>query len=141
MAFILLVQLVISAILTGLILIIQFTHYPAFRYISQDNWQEFHSFHSKSISYIVIPLMVSELFLSIYSVWLTPKINLWLALVFVVIIWLNTFLQAVPIHGRLASQKDLNLIQRLVKVNIIRTVLWILRSGLLGWVVWGGVYS
>lgn len=136
---ILLVQLVVCCYLSGLVLLVQMSHYPSFHFVAEEEWKSFHSHHSKSISFIVIPLMLLELGLSLTSIWFMSNIYTWIAFVFVVIIWLNTFLQAVPIHGRLSSKKESSLIKKLVQVNIIRTIFWVMRSLLLAWMVWKGI--
>lgn len=131
-----LLQLIISACLTGLVWLIQLTHYPSFHYVNESKWTAFHSHHSKSISFIVMPLMLAELAMSIYWVWLTPKVYPLLCLGLVGIVWLNTFLQAVPLHAKLGDTKDESKIRKLVKVNWIRTLAWTLRTIVLGYLVY-----
>ena len=51
-------NLISSSILLGLILIVHFVHYKSFYFISDKEFVDFHSFHTRSISYLVIPLMI-----------------------------------------------------------------------------------
>ncbi len=121
-ALLLLIQLIISALFTGLVWLVQLTHYPAFHFIDKELWQSFHQFHSSSISIMAMPLMLCELALAVYGLWIDPSVWSIAAGSLVAIIWGNTFLQAVPLHGALAAQKDKLKIKKLVRVNSIRTI-------------------
>ena len=113
--------------LFGLIWIVQLVHYPAFEFVDASNFHAFHQHHTKSITLIVMPLMLAELGLSIYlakeqsTVYIGP-------LILVGLIWLSTFLIQVPIHNTLGAGKDSFLIQKLVNTNWIRTILWTIKA-------------
>lgn len=124
------VYMAVSWALFGLIWIVQLVHYPSFRFISDDKWQAFHQHHSRSISIIVMPLMLIELGMSTYFLYYEVNTFSIINGILVGIIWLNTFLQAVPLHGKLEGEKNIDLINKLVKINWIRTVLWTLKAGL-----------
>ena len=119
------VNLILSWALFALIWVIQLTHYPAFKYIAENQFQFFHQHHTKSISLIVIPLMLAEISLSLWLAiqhhnnWLYPVL-----LLLVIGVWASTFLIQVPIHNALVNGKDLKLIENLIKSNWIRTLLW-----------------
>jgi hypothetical protein len=49
--------------------------------------------------------------------------------VFVLIVWLSTFVLQVPIHNRLKAGKKDSKIRHLVATNWIRTVSWTLKTG------------
>ncbi len=123
---ILLAEIIVTAILTGLIWTIQLVHYPAFHYVENDRYVDFANFHTKGITIIVMPLMFLELGISIYRALNLDFINVVL-LIFVILIWLSTFLFSVPAHNILAGGKDEKVIERLVITNWIRTMLWTLR--------------
>ena len=128
-----LATLAISWLLVGLILTVHFIHYPSFRY-ADTQWAAAHQFHTGAISLLVGPLMVVELALAL---WVAQKMQ-WqasylLPLGIVVLIWGNTFLQAVPLHNALAAGHDLRKIDQLVRVDGIRTVLWVIKAA---WVSW-----
>jgi len=132
MTYILLLNIVSAFILVGLILTIQFVHYPSFRYISNRQFEEFHRFHSKRISFVVIPLMLVELVSSLilyfnnryYMISTFFLINL----ILVVSIWALTFLGIVPIHNKLAKAFDNLTFKKLLLFNFFRTILWISRG-------------
>lgn len=115
----------VSWALFGLIWIVQLVHYPSFHFVAADRFIAFHRHHTRSISFIVLPLMLMELGLGAVLVW---QSNLdWkyiIALIIVGLIWASTFLIQVPDHNALGEGKDDLLIDRLVKTNWIRTVLW-----------------
>ena len=120
---------VISAfLLTGVIWTIQIVHYPSFHYIDKLSFTNFHNFHERRISIIVMPLMLIELITSI-ALYIN---NMWsiifaLNLLIVGLIWCSTFFVQVPIHSILSEKKDKNLIEKLVNTNWIRTFLWSIR--------------
>ena len=120
---------VISAfLLTGVIWTIQIVHYPSFHYIDKLSFTNFHNFHERRISIIVMPLMLIELITSIVlfinNIW---SIIFALNLLIVGLIWCSTFFVQVPIHSILSEKKDKNLIEKLVNTNWIRTFLWSIR--------------
>ena len=117
---------VISAfLLTGVIWTIQLVHYPSFHFIDKLSFTNFHNFHERRISIIVMPLMLIELITSIalyiHNMW---SIIFALNLLIVGLIWCSTFFVQVPIHSILSEKKDKNLIEKLVNTNWIRTFLW-----------------
>ena len=120
---------VISAfLLTGVIWTIQIVHYPSFHYIDKLSFTNFHNFHERRISIIVMTLMLIELITSIalyiHNMW---SIIFALNLLIVGLIWCSTFFVQVPIHSILSEKKDKNLIEKLVNTNWIRTFLWSIR--------------
>lgn len=132
MTYILLLNIVSAFILVGLILTIQFVHYPSFRYISNRQFEEFHRFHSKRISFVVIPLMLVELVSSLI-LYLNNQDNMisivfLINLILVVSIWVLTFLGIVPIHNQLAKTFDNLTFKKLLLFNFFRTILWISRG-------------
>ena len=120
---------VISAfLLTGVIWTVQIVHYPSFHYIDKLSFTNFHNFHERRISIIVMPLMLIELITSIalyiHNMW---SIIFALNLLIVGLIWCSTFFVLVPIHSIFSEKKDKILIEKLVNTNWIRTFLWSIR--------------
>lgn len=126
------IQYAVSLCLLGLIWVVQLVHYPSFRYVEPSAFVDFEKFHSRSISLIVMPLMIGEL---ITAFWLFSTNNIFLVinLVCVVLVWLSTFLLSVPCHHHLSKGKDSLIIERLIKTNWIRTILWSFKFGVLFW--------
>jgi hypothetical protein len=120
---------VISAfLLTGVIWTIQIVHYPSFHYIDKMSFTNFHHFHERRISIIVMPLMLIELTTST-ALYINNMSSIVFALnlLIVVLIWCSTFFVQVPIHSILSKKKDKELIEKLVNTNWIRTFLWSMR--------------
>ena len=127
-----LIQNIVTYILIGLIWTIQMVHYPAFRDIDQDCFIEFEKKHTTNISLLVVPLMLLELLAAIVLVVMNPEeIKNILILKVVLGIWLSTFLLSVPCHQKLTKGKDLVIIDRLVRTNWIRTILWSIKGVIL----------
>ena len=121
-------NLISSSILLGLILVIHFVHYKSFYFISDKEFIDFHTFHTRSISYLVIPLMIVEASTSIiicfFYYGLLPLINL----ILVLSIWIVTFFLQVPCHNKLSSGKSETTIKKLIDTNTIRVYLWLFKT-------------
>lgn len=120
---------VISWGLFVLIWVVQLVHYPSFQFIDKEQFADFHIHHTRSISFIVLPLMLLEL--GIAAVLVLQHGFHWtylIPLIMVLLIWASTFLIQVPDHNRLATGKDLQVVNRLVLTNWIRTVLWTVKA-------------
>lgn len=108
-----------------LIWIVQTIIYPSFSYYSSSDLLIWHEKYTRLITYLVLPLMMVQL---ISTGFLTYKEFSWInmiQLMLILIIWLSTFLQAVPLHNQIALGKDLtDNTLKLVQVNWIRTIFW-----------------
>ena len=119
--------LMINASLTTLIWMVQLVVYPSFYYYSEIDIKRWHPLYTLRITYIVLPLMVSQLGVYIYLVFKDPSIDVYLIFALVIAIWLSTFLVSVPLHGAIDRQDDSTITrQKLVQTNWIRTILWTL---------------
>lgn len=111
--------------LAALIWVIQVVHYPSFRFVDESRFSSFHSFHSKSISYLVMPLMLVELVVTATLIFKLPSNLLVLtSSLLLAVIWASTFLLSVPCHNSLRKKHDPKIIEKLIKTNWIRTILW-----------------
>ena len=132
MSFIFLLNLVLAFIAVGLIWTIQLVHYPSMRFIPKERFVEYHNFHSMRISFLAIPLMVTELGTSLilfYQNYNNVIQTIFLInLVIVALIWLSTFLIQVPLHNALSKEKQSEKLSKLICTNWIRTILWTARS-------------
>ena len=119
-------NLIVSSILLGLILVIHFVHYKSFNFIDIEKFVEFHKFHTKNISFLVIPLMIIEVVISIIIFYFSilSLINLSL----VALIWIITFLLQVPSHNKLSTGKSIAEIEKLVSGNVFRVYLWFFKA-------------
>ena len=124
--FVFLSHLISTAIMVGVIWIVQLVHYPSFRYIESGKFRDFAFFHRQKIAYIVAPVMVVELLTGLF---LLPHFHSIFAVSMVMLlgVWLVTFFYSIKEHNILLSGKDEESIERLVKTNWYRTLLWSIR--------------
>ncbi|MDZ7718626.1 MAG: hypothetical protein U5K72_07420 [Balneolaceae bacterium] len=116
--------------LFGLIWCVQLVHYPFFLRSDKTNFIEHIGFHKQRISIIVVPLMTIELATSgilVFEFQQFAGLNIF-GLIVVILIWLVTFFVQVPIHNSLSDGYNESLVQKLIKTNWIRTVLWSAKS-------------
>lgn len=123
-----LVHLLITSGLVVLIWIIQILHYPSFAFYEEKCFVHAMGSHQRGISFIVIPLMFAEVFfvgLDMYAD--EGKLFSLLNLILVGAVWVSTFFLQVPLHNKLLLGKNLDVIQKLVRTNWMRTGLWSLK--------------
>jgi hypothetical protein len=132
MSVIFLLNLVLSFIAVGLIWTIQLVHYPSMRFIPKERFVEYHNFHSIRISFLAMPLMLTELGTSLMLFYQNYdnaiQTIFFINLFIVVLIWLSTFLIQVPLHNALSKEKQSEKLSKLICTNWIRTILWTARS-------------
>ena len=125
----LITHLIATSVMVGVIWIIQLVHYPSFHFIELNQYTTFQRFHMSRISYVVIPAMLTELFtliLIIISMDQVDPIILASALLLTVI-WLMTAVFFSGVHQKLTLGYDKAVVEKLVKLNWGRTLLWTLR--------------
>ncbi len=113
--------------MAGLIWLIQLVHYPGLAFVDSKRFLEFHSFHSKKITFIVLPIMTVELVTAFLLSLSWNQIFIW-NFISVITLWVLTGLVSVPIHNSLTAAMDLKKIHRLVITNWFRTAVWTVRS-------------
>ena len=108
-----------------LIWIVQRIVYPGFLHYNAKNLISWHKVYTSRLSFIVMPLMLGQLGITIYQLIMKVELYTVLSINIIIVIWVYTFLQFVPIHAQIskgnASQK---MLESLVKKNWIRTFLW-----------------
>ncbi len=117
----------VSIALTGLIWTVQCVVYPSFVW-----YQTPRAFadHQRRITYIVGPLMITELILTILITATTPLWQTYASAIILSIIWLQTGLIMVPLHRQLAKKPDSMAICRLIQHNWLRTIGWTIKAAL-----------
>jgi len=125
--------------MVGVILVVQLVHYPLFRHVGRESYDAYQAEHMRRITWIVAPLMTVELATAIALVWGPPPAvsswMTWVGLGLVLFIWAATGVVQVPLHSRLTEGFDAATHRRLVRTNWIRTGTWILRAGLVLWML------
>lgn len=124
-------QLFSTLLLAGLILTIQYVHYPLWKYVSKDKLKLFEKTHQKLITPIVGLLMICEAVTALILL-KNPQPVFLVNIGALMGIWLSTFLFQVPMHQKiLKGQETEASIKKLIKTNYIRTFLWIFRASIL----------
>lgn len=130
--FIYLLHFTSLALMTGVIWFVQLVHYPLFRYVGVQDWQNYHQRHTVQVTWLVAPLMLTELVTAIGLFFAAPFIShdvLFLNMGLLLLAWLSTAFVQVPLHRRLSSEvsPQSKLITLLVNTNWVRTISWSLR--------------
>jgi len=141
----LLIQILATAMMTGIIWFVQIVHYPLFLKVPSEGFVSYEQSHTVRTGFVVAPLMLIELgtaiLLLLFTVTSAGKVTIGLnplylsALGCLLVIWASTFFIQVPLHGLLEQRADSKAITLLVSTNWIRTFFWSLRLGLLALLV------
>jgi len=117
--------IIINSILVGVILMTQILSYPLLLKLSKSDFYDYYNSYTKRISFIVIPLMIFEVLLSIILNTILNNFYLFASNILLLVIWGSTFFIQVPIHNKLSSNHSYSLINKLIFSNWIRTIAWI----------------
>ncbi len=124
----LLLNFFITSFMFGLILTTQIVSYPLFLKVKSKNFANYHSFYVNRISFVVIPVMLIEFFLSILLISINSSYLIIFNFVLILLIFLTTYLIQVPIHNNIKLESNKLLLNRLINTNWIRTIFWFLKS-------------
>ena len=129
------IQVFTSIVMFGVILIIQFVHYPSFLFVDQRKFVSFEHFHMRTISFIVIPTMILELGSSLILLYQGSSFfGDYIVTIFLLTLgtWASTFLLSIPDHENLRKKFCPFVVERLIYKNIPRTILWTIKVILIG---------
>lgn len=126
-------HLIATSMMVAIIWMVQILHYPSFLFVDKKQYTEFQQFHMKKISYIIVPIMLLELFSGFGILFYIEKaqLSLYASLTLLVLIWVITGLFFTKYHTELSKKYNRNTILRLIRFNWIRTVLWTIRLAFL----------
>lgn len=121
----------------GVAWFVEVVHYPLFARVGRAEFRSYHTEHSSRTSLVVIIPMIVEL---ASSVWLAfdpptgssgdPLQTLAIAgAILAALTWIVTFGGAVPAHQALEPGFDSAIHRRLMRSNLIRTVIWTAHAG------------
>ena len=124
----------------GVIWTIQLAQYPLFARIGAVQWEDYHSVYTRSITFVVLPAMVTELGTSgllalARPAWLSPPL-LWAGFACALLTWAVTFFVSVPLHNTLGRGFSTDAIASLVATNWLRTLLWTAHAAILLVQIW-----
>ena len=118
-------RLLFDAGLFVLIWMVQLTIYPSFLYFEKQNLFKWHTQYLAVFSRIVIPLMFGQLIIAGMQVFKMITMETVVSLLLVLLVWISTFIQFVPIHNKISKNEASDaLLKQLVSKNWIRTILW-----------------
>ena len=110
-----------------LILMVQLIIYPSFIHHQPKRLLIWHSIYTKKIALIVLPLMLGQLCVAIFQVYQNKNLDTVLYFAIVLFLWGITLTKFAPMHGQIsAGRVDEKFLQKLVRLNWIRTLLWFL---------------
>ena len=118
-----------TAIMVGVIWVIQLIHYPSFHFIKKSNYSKFQQFHMNRISIIVIPTMIIEIISGLLIFWSVFHSNIFFisSLFILISIWAITFIFFTKMHQGLVFGYNQEIVNKLILINWSRTLLWSLR--------------
>lgn len=111
--------------LVVLIWTVQLIIYPGFRHYQEARLLYWHPKYTGLITIIVAPLMLAQLF--VHSLQLFEYNNGYTLLSFILVLltWILTFIQAVPLHKNLSEGIDTAVsVEKLIRTNWNRTIIW-----------------
>ena len=108
-----------------LIWLVQLVIYPVLEEVSIEKFSKWHEIYCRRIAYVVLPLMLAQLFEAAASCFFLGGGFEWTKLACVLAVWLFTFLVSARWHQKLSKEgKDSVIIGRLISTNWFRTLLW-----------------
>ena len=115
--------------LVGLMWTVQLVLYPLFAQVDTASFQAYHARHLLRITLAIGPLLAVE-FLTLAALLLAGVRNPWLlaSLVPLAFSYFSTWTVQVPLHTRLATGFDAEVLRRLIASNRWRTAAWTLRG-------------
>lgn len=142
-AAVLLLHVAATWAMVGLIWFVQVVHYPMFALVGADGFARYEQVHAMRTTWVVAPLMLTELATGVLLVAVRPVAlpqgALVAGLALLVVIRLSTAFLSVPRHTALAAGFDAAVHGALVTTNWVRTIAWTLRGSLVLWLVGAAV--
>lgn len=124
-------QLLATALMTGVIWFVQIVEYPMFCHVGPEAFKAYHKVYCERVGWIVGPCMAVELLAALACWWVDPMGVHRYGLLLLAVIWVSTAIVQVPIHNCLAGGYCHVWGRRLVMTNWIRTLAWTTRLLLL----------
>ena len=132
MTLLLFVHAAATLAMTGLIWFVQLVHYPLFACVDRRGFAEFERRHQARTTWVVAPLMLTELATAVALVRTPPGDGwapwAWAGLLLVAFLWATTALVQVPLHKRLDAGWNADAHRALVRSNWLRTAAWTARA-------------
>ena len=125
-------------LLAGLIWSIQLLVYPQFRRVKAEEFIAFHFAHCLRTGLMVAPLLLVEAGTAAVLLWQGHReLPFIISVGLIPVIWLSTAVFQAPLHVKLMSGFDAEIIRRLTTTNWLRTLAWTARGVLVSYVAVG----
>ena len=106
---------------------VQLIIYPSFIHHQPKRLLIWHTIYTKKIALIVLPLMLGQLCVAIFQVYQNQNLDTVLYFSLVLFLWGITLTKFAPMHGQISEGRvDKEFLQKLVRLNWIRTLSWFL---------------
>ena len=115
------VQTVATVLLAGIAWTVQVVVYPAFALVPAGSWARYHAAHSRAITLVVGPPWVAQGLATAALLVLAPGEPLVLV---AAAAGVAVTLPAVSLHGRLDPAAHPGDLRRLLRVNLVRALVW-----------------
>lgn len=137
-----LVHLIATGFMVGLIWTIHFVHYPLFAYVPEP-YEPFQSEHMRRITLLLLVPWGVEVFSALGLALLadpgTERTLAFTGAALVVAIVAVTGLLAAPAHGRLLQRFDPEEHRSLMRIDLVRTLLWTARGVVALAIAWNAI--
>lgn len=108
-----------------IIWLVQLVIYPGFLTCEKSKLVDWHKAYTSRVGWVIIPIMFTQLPLVAWLVWIEQSLMDIVALFCLLICWVLTFGVSVRLHRKMDNgDTSCETIQRLIKTNWPRTVLW-----------------
>ena len=134
-----LLNLVVTAYMTGVIWMCQIVHYPLLSKVGIDHLPDYQLANTRLTTWVVLPPMLAELGLTVWMLTAAPTVQMSLVVTgagLLAVCWGSTFLFQVPQHRRLLHSFEKPAWLKLVRSNWIRTVAWSARTVIACLLLW-----
>jgi hypothetical protein len=112
----------------GLVVLIWLTQavvYPSLEHIEPSDFRQWHHRLTQIMTAFVAPLMFGQAAVIVYQIAVQAQLSDFLSAALVVGCWTSTFTLTMPYHATLQRDgKQIEIIEKLIRSNWIRTILW-----------------
>lgn len=117
--------------LTGLSWFLQFVQLPILRRVGATEFSRIAALHRRRNTLLMAGPMMFEMIVAVLYGWRSVAFGLLAA------VWLITFLRHVPLHRRLLAGYDAEILPQITRWNLLRTLCWTARAGILVYLALG----
>jgi hypothetical protein len=119
--------------MTGVVWFAQLVHYPLLDRGDASAFTAFARDYQRRTVWVLTPALVGEIASTIALSWLWPSPQTLAGLATLAAIWVSTCVWLIPAHLKLKQGYDREVHRRLVQSNLLRALLWTLRSIIMIW--------